>query len=44
MLPSYNPEGRSEQVDLVIVYDLAGKRNTTVDLPDGPVRVLPSMT
>lgn len=36
----YNPEDPSEQVDLVIAYDLAGKRTTTVDLPDGPVQVL----
>ena len=36
----YNPEDPSEQVDVVIAYDLAGKRTTTVELSDGPVQVL----
>lgn len=36
----YNPDEPSEQVDLVIAYDLAGKRTTTVELAEGPVQVL----
>ena len=36
----YNPEDPSEQVDLVIAYDLTGKRTTTVELAGGPVQVL----
>ena len=36
----YNPEDPSEQVDLVIAYNLAGKRTITVELSDGPVQVL----
>lgn len=36
----YNAQDPSEQVDLVIAYDLAGKRTATVELPAGPVQVL----
>lgn len=36
----YNPEEPSVQVDIVIAYDLAGKRTTTVELADGSVQVL----
>ncbi len=36
----HNPDNALEQVDIVITYDLSGKRTRRVDLPDGPVQVL----
>ena len=36
----YNPDDPLEQVDIVITYDLAGKRTRRVHLPSGPVQVL----
>lgn len=36
----YNPRDLSEQVDVIINYDLAGKRTRRFDLPGGPVQVL----
>ena len=36
----HNPDDALEQVDIVITYDLSGKRTRRVDLPDGPVQVL----
>jgi hypothetical protein len=36
----YNPNDLSEQVDIVITYDLAGKRTRRIDLAGGPVRIL----
>lgn len=36
----YNPKDLTEQVDIIITVDLKGKRVTTLQTPDGPVRVL----
>jgi hypothetical protein len=36
----YNPSDPTEQVDIVITYDLKGKKVGTVDTLDGPVRIL----
>ena len=36
----HNPGDPLEQVDIVIAYDLAGKRTLRVDLGSGPVQVL----
>lgn len=36
----YNPRDLSEQVDVIINYDLAGKRTRRFDLPGGPIQVL----
>ena len=36
----YNPDDLSEQVDIVITYDLRGKRTERVNLTSGPVRIL----
>lgn len=36
----YNPDDLSEQVDIVITYDLKGKRRKRVDLAGGPVQIL----
>lgn len=36
----YNPDDLTEQVDVVIAYDLAGKRRQRVDTADGPVYIL----
>jgi len=36
----YNPNNAAEQVDIVITYDLAGKRRQRVSTADGPVHIL----
>jgi hypothetical protein len=36
----YNPGNAAEQVDIVITYDLRGKRRRRVDTADGPVHIL----
>jgi len=36
----YNPSDPTEQVDLVITYNLKGKKVGTVDTTGGPVRIL----
>jgi hypothetical protein len=36
----YNPDDLSEQVDIIISYDLRGKRTKRIDLADGPVQIL----
>ncbi len=36
----YNPDDPLEQVDIIITYDLTGKRTRQVNLPSGPVQVL----
>jgi len=36
----YNPHDLTEQVDIVITYDIKGKRVNTIDTSAGPVRVL----
>lgn len=36
----YNPVDLSEQVDIIITYDLKGKRTKRIDLTDGPIQVL----
>lgn len=36
----YNPVDLSEQVDIIITYDLKGKRTERIDLTDGPIQVL----
>ena len=36
----YNPNDLSEQVDIVITYDLKGKRTKRIQLRNGPVQVL----
>ena len=36
----YNPDDPSEQVDVIITYDLTGRRTRRVNLPSGPVQVL----
>ncbi len=36
----YNPDNPLEQVDIIITYDLTGKRTRRVTLPSGPVQVL----
>ena len=36
----HNPDDPLEQVDIVINYDLTGKRTRRVELPSGPVEVL----
>lgn len=36
----YNPNNAAEQVDIVITYDLVGKRRQRVETADGPVHVL----
>ncbi len=36
----YNPEDLSQQVDIIITYDLKGKRTKRIDLTDGPIQVL----
>ncbi len=36
----YNPQDPAEQVDIVITYDLKGKRRQRVDTADGPVHIL----
>jgi hypothetical protein len=36
----YNPENLTEQVDIVITYDLKGKRTRRIDTADGPVQIL----
>ena len=36
----YNPADLSEQVDIIITYDLKGKRTKRIDLTDGPIQVL----
>lgn len=36
----YNPNDLSEQVDIVITYDLRGKRTKRIDLSGGPIQIL----
>jgi len=36
----YNPNDLSEQVDVIIAYDLKGKKTQRVKLPDGQVQIL----
>jgi hypothetical protein len=36
----YNPQNAAELVDIVITYDLRGKRRQRVDTADGPVHIL----
>ncbi|MGH8192788.1 MAG: DUF6036 family nucleotidyltransferase [Woeseiaceae bacterium] len=36
----YNPEDLSEQVDIIITYDLKGKRTKRIDLACEPVQIL----
>jgi predicted nucleotidyltransferase len=36
----YNPGNLAEQVDIIIAYDLKGRRTKTVTLSGGPVRIL----
>ena len=36
----YNPDDPLEQVDIIIAYDLTGKRTKTVRLPAGTIRIL----
>lgn len=36
----YNPQDLTEQVDIVITYDLKGKRRRRINTVDGPVQVL----
>lgn len=36
----YNPYDLSEQVDIIISYDLRGKRTKRIDLADGPIQIL----
>ncbi len=36
----YNPSNPAEQVDIVITYDLKGKKTSTVDTAGGPVKIL----
>ncbi len=36
----YNPADLSEQVDIIITYDLKGKRTKRINLTDGPIQVL----
>lgn len=36
----YNPEDLSEQVDVIITYDLKGKRTKRIQLADGHVQIL----
>ena len=36
----HNPNDPPEQVDVIINYDLAGKRTRRFELPSGPVEVL----
>ena len=36
----YNPSNPSEKVDIVITYDLKGKKINTVDTAGGPIRIL----
>lgn len=36
----YNPDNLAEQLDIIITYDLKGKRTMKIDLPDGQIRVL----
>lgn len=37
----YNPQDLSEQVDIIITYDLKGIRTQRVETVDGPVSILP---
>lgn len=36
----YNPDDLTEQVDIVITYDLKGKKVETIDTAGGPVKIL----
>ena len=36
----YNPHDLTEQVDIVVTYDLKGKRRQRVDTVEGPIQVL----
>ena len=36
----YNPDNAAEQVDIVITYDLKGRRLTSVDTANGTIRML----
>lgn len=39
----YNPDDLSEQVDIIITYDLKGKRTKRIDLAGGPIQILSLM-
>ena len=36
----YNPDDLAEQVDIIIAYDLKGKRTKRIQLADGPIQIL----
>ena len=36
----YNPDDLAEQVDIVITYDLKGKRTKRIQLVNGPIQIL----
>ena len=36
----YNPENPAEQVDIVITYDLKGKKLDNISTPEGTIRIL----
>ena len=36
----YNPANLTEQVDIVVTYDLEGKRRQRIGTPDGPIQIL----
>ncbi|MFQ5549296.1 MAG: hypothetical protein ACE5FV_13455 [Woeseia sp.] len=36
----YNPSDATEQVDIIITYDLKGKRTKRIELADGPIQIL----
>ncbi len=36
----YNPDDLSEQVDIIVTYDLKGKRRKRIELADGSVQIL----
>ena len=36
----YNPDDLAEQVDIVITYDLKGKRTKRIELANGPIQIL----
>ena len=36
----FNPDNLTEQVDIVITYDLKGKKVGTIDTAGGPIRIL----
>ncbi len=36
----YNPANLTEQVDIIVTYDLEGKRRQRIDTADGPIQIL----